>query len=757
MGGGGGGLDRLLSTSKNKNTCKCKTNNQSIFESGTVASGQIEGLTKNHKKYIKFNNYTKNKVSYNGDCCNSFLCYKNKKSAINKFNNKKDINYNEKKFANYQNINNILDKENCNTKAIINKRHNKVQSMIMLLSWLFVILFSFMLICFGFSFENNKISSQSNFIADGISPNQNAEGKYEINSPEHLLYLSTNTGLWNQSFIQTCDIEMNVENWTPIGNESIKFTGNYDGGNFTITFNSPTGDSVNILSDVYAGLFGYADGCTIKNLGIKWKGTTQIDGVTYEGLTINNKNIKYIGGIVGRAVNSSIKIENCYNLSNINVVCKTTNVNEIRIGGIAGFADCEFTYCFNLGNINVNILNSNITNLNIDIGGIVGYTYYIINNCFNKGEINVESSSVASGGIGGIVGRTCDCISNAYNTSNIKFSGKYDRLYVAGIAGERDAINTIVSNCYNLGEIISPSICAGIMAGTYETAINNCFSIVDSTNISDNYYGVYYDGGAYDCYSLFYNYGKSAPNTVQIEILDEYLQLKDNNLDEIIKNYTQGFSYNGSSYSFSWDFDVDWGIETNVNSGFPYLQEFLIDVVFDSSTQGDSPVTKHYVAGDVLTITDDMFVKDNDILKGVKIDGVNYEIGDTIIVTKDISIMPNWSSVDVKFNINTNVGAVLIISDDNGYVQQIFVDKVDNYNDSEPTFTLTLTPDTVYKVVISVFYTTNVNFGDSYGNAALTAPSGQVLNGNVLTFTASEDLIIRLNLNGFVGNNGIVI
>ena len=688
------------------------------------------------------------------------MCCENKKLAINKFNKKKDINYNErKKFANCQNII-ILDKENCNTKTISNTRHNKMQSMIMLLSWLFVILFSFMLICFAFSFENNKISSQSNFIVAGISPNQNAEGKYEINSPEHLLYLSTNTSLWNQSFIQTCDIEMNVENWTPIGNDSIKFTGNYDGGNFTITFTSPTGDSVNILSDVYAGLFGYAEGCTIKNLGIKWKGTTQIDSIAYEGLTINNKNINYIGGIVGyvNADGYSSIIKNCYNLSNINLISKTTNVTKIYLGGIVGCVNnCDLISCFNLGNINVNILNSNITKLNIDIGGIVGYTYYIINNCFNKGEINVESSCSVSGGIGGIVGRTCDDISNAYNIANIKFSGKYDRLYVAGIAGERDSVITTVSNCYNLGEIISPSICAGIMAGTYETQINNCFSIVDSTNISDNYYGVYDDGGAYNCYNLFYNYGKSAPNTVQIEILDEYLQLKNNNRDEIIKNYTQGFSYNGSSYSFDWNFDVYWGIETNVNSGFPYLQEFLIDVVFDSSTQGDSLITKHYVAGDVLTITDDMFVKDNYILKGVKIDGVDYEIGDTIIITKDISIMPNWSSVDVKFNINTNVGAVLIISDDNGYVQQIFVDKVVSYNDSQSSFSLTLTPDTVYKVIISVYYTTNINFGDSDGNATLTAPLGQTLNGNVLTFTASKNLIIRLNLNGFVGNNGISI
>ena len=98
-----------------------------------------------------------------------------------------------------------------------------------------------------------------------------------------------------------------------------------------------------------------------------------------------------------------------------------------------------------------------------------------------------------------------------------------------------------------------------------------------------------------------------------------------------------------------------------------------------------------------------------------------------------------------------------MISDNNEFKQQIFVNKIFTYDDSEPTFTLSLTPNTVYTVIISTYYTTNINFADTNGQATTTVPSGQTLTNNVLTFTASENLIVRLNLNAFVGNNGIVI
>ena len=106
----------------------------------------------------------------------------------------------------------------------------------------------------------------------------------------------------------------------------------------------------------------------------------------------------------------------------------------------------------------------------------------------------------------------------------------------------------------------------------------------------------------------------------------------------------------------------------------------------------------------------------------------------------------------VSFNVNTNVSAILNITDENGEnLQQIFITP-----ETAQSIELELSLKD-YVVVISTYYTTNISFADSNGQATATAPSGQTLTKNILTFTASQDLIIRLNLNGFVGNNSVVI
>ena len=61
------------------------------------------------------------------------------------------------------------------------------------------------------------------------------------------------------------DIDLSsVENWEPIGNDSTKFTGIFDGNGHVIknmTINRPDTN--------YVGLFGYTDsGSEIKNIGL---------------------------------------------------------------------------------------------------------------------------------------------------------------------------------------------------------------------------------------------------------------------------------------------------------------------------------------------------------------------------------------------------------------------------------------------------------------------------------------------------------
>jgi len=101
---------------------------------------------------------------------------------------------------------------------------------------------------------------------------------YQIATWQDLVDLSTTTADWRQYFIQTADISASAshsEAFSPIGSATTKFTGSYDGGEFTIDslyINQPVGNNI--------GLFGYTDGATIENLGLT---NTDITGHQYVG------------------------------------------------------------------------------------------------------------------------------------------------------------------------------------------------------------------------------------------------------------------------------------------------------------------------------------------------------------------------------------------------------------------------------------------------------------------------------------------
>ena len=88
-------------------------------------------------------------------------------------------------------------------------------------------------------------------------------------------------GLYYQ---QTADIVITETNWTPIGTKDNHFSGNYDGGDFTIS-------GVNISTDAdYQGLFGHVIGTTNEQREF-------IQNIVLASSDIKGSN--YTGGIVG--------------------------------------------------------------------------------------------------------------------------------------------------------------------------------------------------------------------------------------------------------------------------------------------------------------------------------------------------------------------------------------------------------------------------------------------------------------------------
>ena len=224
--------------------------------------------------------------------------------------------------------------------------------------------------------------------------------------------------------------------WDAIGySTSYYFSGKYNGGGFTIAGLYTEAGTNSSYS--YQGLFGYAIGAEIHDVGI-------IDS--------NIQGYEYVGGIAGRA---SSTITNCYNAGSVS--------GNNQVGGIAGWVDhATITNCYNTGSVTGSEY----------IGGIAGYTYSsTITNCYNTGSVTVSvtGSSYYVGGIAGYASQGTS-ITNCYNTVSVTGSS----YYVGGIAGYAFH-EASITNCYNTGSVSGNNQVGGIVGRAYSSTITNCY------------------------------------------------------------------------------------------------------------------------------------------------------------------------------------------------------------------------------------------------------------------------------------------
>ena len=144
--------------------------------------------------------------------------------------------------------------------------------------------------------------------------------------------------------------------WKPIGDNSNRFVGELDGQNHIIDWLI-----IDRSGSDYQGLFGYADGAIIKNIGLT-------------NVNIVGKNS--IGGLVGKGI---ADISNSYVSGTIS--------GEYNVGGIMGSADDGTTLrnIYSTGTITVN---------NAYGGGIIGYAHSGVT------SENIYSSTVVTGDFG---------------------------------------------------------------------------------------------------------------------------------------------------------------------------------------------------------------------------------------------------------------------------------------------------------------------------------------------------------------------
>lgn len=236
------------------------------------------------------------------------------------------------------------------------------------------------------------------------------------------------------SFVQTTDIDLLGTAWTPLGNASAKFTGNFDGGGFSISRLSVSGAGISV------GLFGEVNGASLTRIRIT------------SGTATGDTNV---GGLVGSSLNSDISVSS----SAVNVTGKT------YVGGLVGNMDSTSgTRSLAKSNAMGSVTGSWSPpgSPSTFIGGLVGHASNIaVSQSYASGTVTSDGNYVA-----GLIGGSAQgSIANSYATGAV--TGVWQ---VGGLVGEVD--QTPISNAYATGSVTAgaPSNAQGGLVGQSATA-----------------------------------------------------------------------------------------------------------------------------------------------------------------------------------------------------------------------------------------------------------------------------------------------
>lgn len=262
---------------------------------------------------------------------------------------------------------------------------------------------------------------------------------------------------------QTADIDLNVystgEGWIPIGQETVEFTGVYDGDGYNI---------VNLWSDSlagYGGLFGKADGAKFKNINLI-------------NVIIVSAAKNYMGGLVGYALNmTEDSIYNCH----VSGVINESNSFRWNIGGVVGGCESgDGVYSINKCSFEGNIKSS--VSANSFIGGVCGSCSTSIKNSYSSGNIVTPSASVL-GGLCGVLYQNNVC-SYSYSLVNINEGLNAVGTHIGGLLGEvRNGSRVLKS--WARGSVSGFNVVGGFV-GLNQGSINDCYStgfVVGNTNV----------------------------------------------------------------------------------------------------------------------------------------------------------------------------------------------------------------------------------------------------------------------------------
>lgn len=378
--------------------------------------------------------------------------------------------------------------------------------------------------------------------------------------------------------------------WAPICSSSSNFSGTFDGCGFTIS-----GLYIN-RTTAYNGLFGYANGATVKNLNIicditGGQRTAAIMGYG-SSVTISNCKVEgdvngsmYTGGFIGES--ATISATGCTYIGNVSGTQYT--------GGVAGMSrTVTLTRCAVEGNVSGAD----------DTGGLLGYievssTYSTegsisydtnINACYVKGNVSSNGSYV-----GGLIGydNTCYALqayNNSYSYNQYRGSSRVNDCYYDGnviatgsyIGGICGYATGEYRRCYAKGTIEGGTKVGGIVGylsgkshsygytTTTNSIIYSCVNLCTKIKSSDSSVSRICNTGSY-CYLGTFGANTENKVTSDCKVYNGDTRLTVND------SQTQGYAIVGTALqrantytAIDWNFTNTWNIDEG--EGHPFLR-----------------------------------------------------------------------------------------------------------------------------------------------------------------------------------------
>ena len=400
------------------------------------------------------------------------------------------------------------------------------------------------------------------------------------------------------------DISLEGE-WTPLCTYSDDFTGKFNGNGYTIS-------NLQVSNFINSGLFSINNGI-IKNLNIQ---TSEI-GITSNNILENN-----IGIITG--INNG-SILGC----NVNGVINYTNT-------LHGEKNKDFHYNAYLGGIcgkntgkiekiNANILSkdiiayfyeyhsapSYIATANsysykgqgiIYFGGVTGINSGTITNCAITTDVTISETHYAN--VGGVCGENAGKIEKTIANNNLNITKSHNCSHMGGISGY-DNNDSYIYTCKSIGQLNSDNGYSGGISGISNGKIDFSYfigtlsgyyiggiAIGNNVNIDSCYSAS--TGGTYDMNS---GIGCNSDSVVTNSYYD---QTTSGATDTGYGLPKSTLAMKMKRTYINWDFDTIWGIDENINNGYPYL---LCEY---------TPI-EHQIIFDIETLTAELYAKNTGI------------------------------------------------------------------------------------------------------------------------------------------------